>query len=116
MRSTAGVLVDEKGSLIDAVTVRFDLFGNMFLEQGVGDCVAFTPMMQDQLVEAIVARRKKSGEQPSRLLAAPAVSIGVLMSITMAMVNFPHCWPAKYPASPKTTQTVLVADDRKGTT
>lgn len=116
MRTTAGVIVDEEASQIDAVTVRFDLFGNMFVEQGLGDCVAFTPTMQDQLVDAIVAQRKTAGGQPQRFLSSNVVSLGMAMSLTMAIVGpYSYCWKSKYPAT-KTTQTVhaQVYDDRKG--
>ena len=66
MRTTAGVRLDEVGSNIDACTAYFDLFGNMFLDQGVGQTVALSPAMQDQLVDAILERRKTTGERPIR--------------------------------------------------
>lgn len=90
MRTSAGVRLDEADSNIDAATVYFDLFGNMFIDQGIGQTVALSPAMQDQLVDAILERHTVA-EKPKRA-TGKVVSLGMVMSMAFVMAAPGPLW------------------------
>jgi hypothetical protein len=97
MRSTAGVRLDEEGSPVDVCVVRFDLFGDCFIEQS-GDTVALPLAFQKQLVDALLENIDQHESKPRRSLSKPLLSMGMMMSLMLVYTSpHLHCWRAKHP-------------------